>query len=169
MNKFIVITAGLLLLCASCSTYTIKSDNSNNGMITTTPNWYVNYDHTTSGAYQEAASSVSPDLELAVKKSILLAKAKIADRINSEITGQTTINKNEEGSNEKLNLRVNNKDTVTNTINASAIVNYEIVKQEILSTNEKSYRAFVLIKVSRENIEKIISNLKANKSTSLTN
>ena len=80
----------LFLLITNCSTYSIQSDNSKNGVVERTPDWYVNYDRISWGYYQEAASSVSPDMELAVKKSILLAKAKIADRINGELTNRTT-------------------------------------------------------------------------------
>ena len=36
----------------------------------------------------ETATSVSPDLELSVKKSIILAKAKIADRYNGKINNE---------------------------------------------------------------------------------
>ena len=56
-----------------------------------TPKWYVKYPHTTKKKYQEAATAVSPDLELAVKKATLLAKAKLADRINGEMNNRTTI------------------------------------------------------------------------------
>jgi len=97
MNKIIFI---LFLLISNCSTYTVKSDNAKNGVVEKTPDWYVTYDRVSWGYYQEAASSVSPDMELAVKKSILLAKAKIADRINGEMNNRTTVSKNENGINE---------------------------------------------------------------------
>ena len=52
----------------------------------------------------ETASSVSPDLELAIKKSTLLAKAKLADRINGKMNNQSAINKSENGVDENNNL-----------------------------------------------------------------
>ena len=77
--KLLIIS--LFLLITNCSTYSVKSDNAKNGVVEKTPDWYVAYDRVSWGFYQEAASSVSPDMELAVKKSILLAKAKIANKI----------------------------------------------------------------------------------------
>ena len=65
INKiFLILFAGLLV--AQCSTYSMKSDMTKNGVINKTPKWYVKYPHTTKKHYQEAASAVSPDLELAV-------------------------------------------------------------------------------------------------------
>ena len=46
INKiFLILFAGLLV--AQCSTYSMKSDMSKNGVINKTPKWYVKYPHTT--------------------------------------------------------------------------------------------------------------------------
>jgi len=113
----------LFLLITNCSTYSVKSDNAKNGVVEKTPDWYVAYDRVSWGFYQEAASSVSPDMELAVKKSILLAKAKIADRINGEMNNRTTVSKNENGINENLNLQAGSQDILVNVI-SDTLVNH---------------------------------------------
>ena len=92
----------ILLLClfiANCSTYTVKQDISNKGEFTKTPKWYIKYQREDKKWMYETASSVSPDLELAIKKSTLLAKAKLADRINGKMNNQSAINKSENGVN----------------------------------------------------------------------
>ena len=68
-----VIVAGLML--AQCSTYKVKSDLSKGSVVNKTPKWYVKYDRETMFKYSEAETAVSPDMELAVKKAVLLAKA----------------------------------------------------------------------------------------------
>ena len=88
----LVIVAGLML--AQCSTYKIKPDMNKSGVVNKTPKWYVDYDHETLFKYVETGTAVSPDLELADKKAVLLAKAKLVDRINGEVNNRTTINKN---------------------------------------------------------------------------
>ena len=70
------------LLLNQCSTYTVKKDMTKKGELTKTPKWYIKFDREDKNWMYETASSVSPDLELAIKKSTLLAKAKLADRIN---------------------------------------------------------------------------------------
>ena len=42
---FLILFAGLLV--AQCSTYSMKSDMTKNGVINKTPKWYVKYPHTT--------------------------------------------------------------------------------------------------------------------------
>ena len=86
----LVIVAGLML--AQCSTYKIKPDVNKSGVVNKVPKWYVKYDRSTMFKYQEAATAVSPDMELAVKKAVLLAKAKLIDRVVGEMNNTTIIN-----------------------------------------------------------------------------
>ena len=128
----LVILAGLML--AQCSTYKVKPDMSKSGVVNKTPKWYVKYDHETMFKYQEAGTAVSPDMELAVKKAILLAKAKLVDRINGEVNNRTTITKNEAGTNEDLNVQAGSQDIIVNVIENTLARGYEITKLEIFVT-----------------------------------
>ena len=104
----LMLVAGLML--AQCSTYKIKPDMNKSGVVNKTPKWYVDYNHETMFKWQEAASAVSPDMELAVKKATMLAKAKLVDRINGEMNNRTTIKKDEAGTNEDLNVKAGSQD-----------------------------------------------------------
>ena len=154
---FLVLFVGILL--AQCSTYKIKSDMSKNGVVNKTPDWYVEYKHETWTKYQEAATAVSPDMELAVKKAILLAKAKLVDRINGEVNNRTTINKNEAGTNESLTVTAGSQDIIVNVIKKTLARGYEVTKQEIFVTGHKSYRAYIMIEVSKKEVEAIIAEI----------
>ncbi len=154
---FLILFASLLL--ANCSTYKIKSDMSKNGVLKKTPDWYVEYNHETWTKYQEAATAVSPDMELAVKKAIILAKAKLVDRINGEVSNRTTINKNEAGTNESLTVTSGSQDIIVNMIKDTLARGYEVTKQEIFLTGHKSYRVYVMIEVSKKEVEAIIDDL----------
>ena len=162
MNKiFLILFAGLLL--AQCSTYKIKGDMSKNGVVNKTPKWYVDYKHETWKKYQEAATAVSPDMELAVKKAIMLAKAKLADRINGEMNNRTTINKNEAGTNENLTVTAGSQDTIVNMIEDTLVRHYEVTKQEIYVTQHKSYRVYVMLEISKKEIDKIVADINKKK------
>ena len=154
---FLVLIAGILL--AQCSTYKIKPDMSKNGVVNKTPDWYVEYKHETWTKYQETATAVSPDMELAVKKAILLAKAKLVDRINGEINNRTTINKNEAGTNESLTVTAGSQDIVVNIIKDTLARGYEVTKTEIFTTKHKSYRAYIMIELSKKEVEAIIDDI----------
>ena len=162
LSKIILIIFTSMLL-ANCSTYKIKPDMSKNGVVNKTPDWYVEYKHETWTKYQEAATAVSPDMELAVKKAILLAKAKLVDRINGEINNRTTINKNEAGTNESLTVTAGSQDIVVNIIKDTLARGYEVTKQEIFMTNHKSYRAYIMIELSKKEVEAIIDDINKRK------
>ena len=155
------LVAGLML--AQCSTYKIKPDLNKSGVVNKTPKWYVDYKHETMFKYQEAATAVSPDMELAVKKATLLAKAKLVDRINGEMNNSTTITKNEAGTNEDLNVTAGSQDVIVNVIEDTLARGYEVTKQEMYLTKDKSYRVYIMIEVSKKEVEEIIIQLNKNK------
>ena len=94
-------------------------------------------------------------MELAVKKAVLLANAKLVDRITGEMNNTTVINKEESGTNEDLTVAGTSKDTINNVIADTVAKDYVVVKTEILSTKHKSYRAYVLIEMKKKNIDDI--------------
>ena len=156
MTKMIlVLVAGLML--AQCSTYKIKPDMNKSGVVNKTPKWYVDYNHETMFKYQEAATAVSPDMELAVKKATLLAKAKLVDRINGEMNNRTTITKNEAGTNEDLSVSAGSEDIIVNVIEDTLARGYEVTKQEMYLTKDKSYRVYVMIEVSKKEVDENIN------------
>ena len=149
----LTLIAGLML--AQCSTYKVKPDMNTSGVVDKTPKWYVKYDRVTMFMYQESGTAVSPDMELAMKKAVLLAKAKLVDRITGEMNNTTVINKLETGTNEDLTVAGNSQDTINNVIEDTVAKGYVVTKAEILSTKNKSYRAYVLIELKKKNIDDI--------------
>ena len=157
IRLMLVVLIGLAV--SNCSTYKIKTDMSKDGVLNKTPKWYVKYDRETWTKYQEAATAVSPDLELAVKKSIILAKAKLVDRINGEMNNQTTIKKDEAGANENLTVQAGSQDVIVNMIRETLARGYEVTKQEVFMTGNKSYRAYVMIELSKDEVKAIIDEI----------
>jgi len=100
---------------------------------------------------------------LAVKKATLLAKAKLVDRINGEMNNRTTITKNEAGTNEDLNVTAGSEDVIVNVIEDTLARGYEVTKQEMFLTKDKSYRVYVMIEVSKKEVEEIINQVNKNK------
>jgi hypothetical protein len=164
-KMILVVLAGLMV--AQCSTYKIKPDMNKSGVVDKTPKWYVDYDHETMFKYVETGTAVSPDLELAVKKATLLAKAKLVDRINGEVNNRTTISKNEAGTNEDLSVTAGSQDVIVNIIKDTLARGYEVKKQEIFATKHKSYRAYVMVELSKKEVEAIIETVNKKKLASI--
>ena len=115
----------------------------------------------------ETGTAVSPDLELAVKKATLLAKAKLVDRINGEVNNRTTISKNEAGTNEDLSVTAGSQDVIVNIIKDTLARGYEVKKQEIFATKHKSYRAYVMVELSKKEVDAIIEAVNKKKLASI--
>tara|TARA_A100001388_G_scaffold174071_1_gene130134 strand:- start:360 stop:833 length:474 start_codon:yes stop_codon:yes gene_type:complete len=152
LSKFILIFVAGILLSNCSGTYKVKHDLNKTGVVKNTPKWYVKYDRETMFKFQESGTAVSPDMELAVKKAVLLAKAKLLDRVSGEMNNQTTIEKIEVGDNEDLTATSNSKDTIVNKIEDSIAQGYLVTKSEIFVTKHKSYRAYVLIEVKKSDL-----------------
>lgn len=161
INSLLILFVSLVL--AQCTTYTVKKDMSKNGELTKTPKWYIKYNRQDKNWMYETASSVSPDLELAVKKSTLLAKAKLADRINGKMNNVSEITKEEEGLNENLSIEAEAKDEIKNVIGDTLVRHYIVDKVEVFFTNHKSYRAYVKVKVSKDNVEAVLAEIRSDK------
>tara|TARA_S200000501_G_scaffold221242_1_gene207566 strand:+ start:525 stop:998 length:474 start_codon:yes stop_codon:yes gene_type:complete len=152
LSKLILILAAGVLLANCSGTYKVKKDLNKTGVIKQTPKWYVKYDRETILKYQESGTAVSPDMELAVKKAILLAKAKMLDRVNGEMNNQTIIEKTETGDNENLTVTAGSKDIINNKVENMIAEGYLVTKSEIFITKNKSYRAYVLIEVKKSKL-----------------
>ena len=152
LSKLILILAAGVLLANCSGTYKVKHDLNKTAVIKKTPKWYVKYDRETMFKYQESGTAVSPDMELAKKKAILLAKAKLLDRVNGEMNNQTIITKTEAGDNEDLTVTTGAKDIVNNTVENMIAEGYLVTKSEIFITKNKSYRAYVLIEVKKSKL-----------------
>ena len=88
-------------------------------------------------------------MELAMKKAILLAKAKLVDRVYGEMNNQTTINKSETGSNSDLKVTSESSDVINNKIQDTVAEGYVVTKSELYVTRNKSFRAYVLIEIKK--------------------
>tara|TARA_B100000963_G_scaffold103762_1_gene89824 strand:- start:6084 stop:6578 length:495 start_codon:yes stop_codon:yes gene_type:complete len=152
----IYILAYLIFIClaiSGCSNqYEIKSENQKKGLIKSVPDWYVDSKQEDSKWLYEVATSISPDIELGKRKTTLLAKAKLGDRINGILQEQTILKLTEIGNDNQLTIKSDSKTEIINSIKEVMLENYLIDKYEILGTDNDSYRTYIRIKVLKVNV-----------------
>ena len=143
-----------LLFSLSCSkTYELKNEDLESGTIKSVPEWYISSKQEDGKWMYEVATSISPDLELGQKKTILLAKAKLADRVKGILENKTKLTIIEIGKNNNLSISSESKDEIINTVSLTILENYLVERTEVLRTKEGYYRFYIQIKVLKENIE----------------
>ena len=73
------------------------------------------------------------------------------------------ITKEEEGLNENLSIEAEAKDEIKNVIGDTLVRHYIVEKVEVFFTNYKSYRAYVKVKVSKDNVEAVLAEIRSDK------
>ena len=162
MNKYVKILfvgiAALALTNCAQSTYSIKQEKGK--VVSKVPSWYMNDYNvkkecgtTRFGKNKDkecmfgVGTSVSPDLELAIEKAQLIAKAEVADKIKGEMNKKAKIFTTELGKTNAKTVVTDVETTLVNVIKQTPVRGYEIWKQEVTMTKSGYYRAWVGIKL----------------------
>jgi hypothetical protein len=176
MKKFILIPIVAALTACSSMT-TLQTENVEKKQV---PTWYLDHDDIGTqssawykpwdrqGMYYAVAEDVSPNMEFAIKKATLKAKAKIADRVNGEMNNRTTIRYDESGSPDRPTGRNASQDVIVNLIAESVLRTYGIEKKMVIYNQElNNYRAFVMLKISQQDVQTLAATYDENKQVKL--
>ena len=157
MNKYVKIGAimGLSLLLTNCaSQYKIKKEKSK--IIETVPKWYVNdfsdkkaCNTPTFGKDKDkmcifgVATAVSPDLQLAIEKGMMIAKSELADIVKGEMNKSSKIFITELGKQHNKTTVSEVESTIVNLITKTPVRGYEIFAKDITMTKNGYYRVWI--------------------------
>ena len=157
--KYIMIT-GMALLLTNCASNTYKIKQEKDKQVLKVPSWYMNdYSEkkecgTTRFGKNKSkecifgvGTSVSPDLELAIEKAMLISKAEVADKVKGEMNKKAKIFTTELGKNVQKTVVTDVETTLVNIIKNTPVRGYEVWKQEVTLTKNGYYRAWIGIKL----------------------
>ena len=148
-----VVVAGLLV--ANCSaTYKMKSEKGK--VLNEVPKWYMAdfsekqaCDTPTFGKNKDkmcifgVGTAVSPDLNLAIEKGMMIAKAELADIIKGEMNKSSKQFITELGKNNNKTTVSEVESTIVNLIKNTPVRGYEIFAKDVTITKQKYYRAWI--------------------------
>ena len=151
---------GMALLLTNCASNTYKIKKEKDKQVLKVPSWYMN-DYSTKkecgttrfGKNKSkdcifgVGTSVSPDLELAIEKAMLISKAEVADKVKGEMNKKAKIFTTELGKNLQKTVVTDVETTLVNIIKNTPVRGYEVWKQEVTLTQNGYYRAWVGIKL----------------------
>tara|TARA_B110000211_G_scaffold193330_1_gene221002 strand:+ start:1214 stop:1831 length:618 start_codon:yes stop_codon:yes gene_type:complete len=157
MNKYVKIMGimTLSLLMTNCaSQYKIKTEKSKT--LNEVPKWYVNdfsdkkaCDTPTFGKNKDkmcifgVGTAVSPDLQLAIEKGMMVAKAEMADIIKGEMNKSSKIFITELGKQHNKTTVSEVESTIVNLITKTPVRGYEIFAKDITMTKNGYYRVWI--------------------------
>ena len=158
MNKYVKVMGALALglLVANCSgtNYKIKTEKSKT--LNEVPKWYVDdFSHkkacgtTTFGKNKSKVcifgkgTAVSPDLQLAIEKGMMIAKSELADIVKGEMNKSSKIFITELGKNHNKTTVSEVESTIVNLIKETPVRGYEIFAKDITMTKQGYYRVWI--------------------------
>ena len=158
MNKYVkimgVITLGLLVANCSGTNYKIKTEKSK--VLNEVPKWYVN-DFSKKKACNTprfgkdknkmcifgVSTAVSPDLQLAIEKGMMVAKSELADKVKGEMNKSSKIFITELGKYHNKTTVSEVESTIINLIKNTPVRGYEIFAKDVTMTKNGYYRVWI--------------------------
>tara|TARA_B100000683_G_scaffold221831_1_gene219175 strand:- start:362 stop:982 length:621 start_codon:yes stop_codon:yes gene_type:complete len=158
MKKYVKVMGALALglIVANCSgtNYKIKTEKSKT--LNEVPKWYVDdfsqkkaCGTTTFGKNKSKVcifgkgTAVSPDLQLAIEKGMMIAKSELADIVKGEMNKSSKIFITELGKNHNKTTVSEVESTIVNLIKETPVRGYEIFAKDITMTKNGYYRVWI--------------------------
>tara|TARA_B100000929_G_scaffold229093_1_gene185524 strand:- start:7317 stop:7937 length:621 start_codon:yes stop_codon:yes gene_type:complete len=158
MNKTIKVLSAIILsaMLTNCAggNYNIKSEKGS--VVDKVPKWYMAdineskaCDRKIFGKDKDkvciygVATAVSPDLNLAIEKAKMLAKAELADIIKGEMNKESKQFITELGKTETKTIVSEVESVLVNVIKDTVVRGYEIFEQDVTLTKNGYYRAWI--------------------------
>ena len=153
MKVALVLVAGLMV--ANCSsTYKMKSEKGK--ILKEVPKWYMSdfsekkaCGTTKFGKNKDklciygVGTVVSPDLQLAIEKGMMIAKADLADIVKGEMNKQSKQYITEIGKTNTMSVVSDVEVTIINIISKTQVRGYEMWKKDVTITKNGYYRVWI--------------------------
>ena len=158
-----------MLFVAACSG-TTKVNNegeTKTGMIEEIPSWYAEKKGNKGVLNQKdkfyvygVGTATSPDLQLAMEKAKIIAKADIADVLQGEINGKSQTYIEEVGQDMAKTTVTETNNTIINIIKNTQVQGYEQWKVEVSITPNKEYRVWMGLQLPLGEYNKLVDYVK---------
>ena len=154
----IIIIALLALTLANCAdkTYKVKQEAKveDGRILNEVPQWFVDAsidkglikNRDADNYIYGVGSGVSPDLQLAIDKAIMVAKASLADQLQGEMNKQASLYITEVGQEGNKQVATKVESTIVNIIKSTKVQGYEEWKKAVLETPTGTYRVYIGLK-----------------------
>ena len=154
-----VIMIALLALgltnCAQTNYKVKKEANTDGRTLNQVPKWYIDA-KIDKGFFKNKDADVyvysvgqgnSPDLQLAIEKAMMIAKAELADKLAGQMNKQSELYVTEIGSegNKKVVSKI--EETIVNVVRGTMIQGYESWEKSVYETPKGEYRVYVGLKI----------------------
>ena len=153
-----ILIALLALTLTNCAqnTYKVKQEaTEKNRVLNQVPQWYIDagveegliFNRDADLYVYGVGQGSSPDLQLAIEKAMMIAKAELADKLHGEMNKRTDLYITEVGNEGSKQVASKIEEVIVNVVKQTKIQGYEMWEKAVYETPNGEYRVYVGLKM----------------------
>ena len=156
MKTIIIALLALTLTNCAQNTYKVKQEAKEEGrVLNQVPQWYIDakvdkgliINRDADLYVYGVGQGASPDLQLAIEKAMMIAKAELADKLRGEMNKRTDLYITEVGNEGNKQVASKIEETIVNVVKQTKIQGYEMWEKAVYETPDGQYRVYVGLKM----------------------
>ena len=156
MKTILIALLALTLTNCANTNYKVKQEVKEEGrVLNQVPQWYIDakidkgfvFNRDADLFIYSVGQGSSPDLQLAIEKAMMIAKAELADKLQGQMNKRTDLYITEIGSegNKKVVSKI--EETIVNVVRDTMIQGYEAWEKAVYETPNGEYRVYIGLKI----------------------
>ena len=153
-----ILIALLALTLTNCAqnTYKVKQEaTEKNRVLNQVPQWYIDagveegliFNRDADLYVYGVGQGSSPDLQLAIEKAMMIAKAELADKLHGQMNKRSDLYITEIGKEGNKEVASKIEETIVNVVKNTMIQGYEMWEKAVYETPNNQYRVYVGLKM----------------------
>ena len=156
MKTILIALLALTLTNCAGNTYKVKQEAKEEGrVLNQVPQWYIDakidkgliINRDANLYVYGVGQGSSPDLQLAIEKAMMIAKAELADKLHGEMNKRTDLYITEIGSEGSKEVASKIEEVIVNVVKKTKIQGYEMWEKAVYETSNQEYRVYVGLKM----------------------
>ena len=156
MKTILIALLALTLTNCAGNTYKVKQEAKEEGrVLNQVPQWYIDakidkgliINRDANLYVYGVGQGSSPDLQLAIEKAMMIAKAELADKLHGEMNKRTDLYITEIGSEGSKEVASKSEEVIVNVVKKTKIQGYEMWEKAVYETPNQEYRVYIGLKM----------------------
>ena len=156
MKTILIALLALTLTNCANTNYKVKQEVQEEGRtLNKVPQWYIDakidkgfvFNRNADLYIYSVGQGSSPDLQLAIEKAMMIAKAELADKLRGQMNKRTDLYITEVGSEGNKEVVSKVEEVIVNVVRATMIQGYESWEKAVYETPNGEYRVYIGLKM----------------------
>ncbi len=156
MKTILIALLALTLTNCANTNYKVKQEVKEEGrVLNQVPQWYIDakidkgfvFNRDADLYIYSVGQGSSPDLQLAIEKAMMIAKAELADKLRGQMNKRTDLYITEVGSEGNKEVVSKVEEVIVNVVRATMIQGYESWEKAVYETPNGEYRVYIGLKM----------------------